>query len=304
MFANAQAMFMNDPHSPDLKSKVKEFRKTANFLLEAERQFYQQKLKNKHLLFADRGTSYFHTMLKKKNFASSIPTLIKADGSSTCFQKEVIQEFLTFFENLLCFESPVVDISPNIISQRPKLFDEDYILLSSSIDDASIREALFNIRDDKAPGPDGYTATFFKTNWDTIKVDFLNAVHEFFRNGRLLTQFNHTAIALIPKVKHAPQAKDFRPISCCNVIYKTITKVIASKLAVVIPNIIDPAQSVFLEERLMSDNILLAQHLLRNYGRKTSTPRCMMMVDIKKAFDSVSWEFMINLLHHLVFQIL
>lgn len=131
---------------------------------------------------------------------------------------------------------------------------------------------LFHIGDNKAPGPDGFTAAFFKKNWVIVQFDFLAAVHEFFEEGRLLKQFNHAAIALIPKTNHAPTINDFRPISCCNVVYKTITKIIASKLATVIPNLIDPAQGAFIEERLMNDNILLAKHMVRSYGRSTCTP--------------------------------
>lgn len=126
------------------------------------------------------------------------------------------------------------------------------------IDDLSIKEALFHIGNDKAPGPDGYISTFFKEKWDLVKTDFLDVVYEFFKNGRLLKQLNHAAIALIPKAKHEPAAGDFKPISCCNVIYKTISKVIANKLAAIIPKLVDYAQAVFLEERLMTDNIFLA----------------------------------------------
>lgn len=116
-----------------------------------------------------------------------------------------------------------------------------------------------------------------------------------------MKQFNHVVISLIPKAKHAPEAKDFRPISFCNVFYKTITKIIANWIAKVIPSLLDSAQSAFLEERLMTDHILLAQQLIRKYGRKTCTPRCMMMVDIRKAFDTVSWSFILDLLHHFGF---
>lgn len=106
----------------------------------------------------------------------------------------------------------------------------------------------------------------------------------------LLKQVNHAVISLIPKSKHAPEAKDFRLISCCNVFYETISKLLASKLAAVIPKIIDPAQGAFIEERLMSDNILLAQQLIRKYGRS------MLMVDLRKEFDTLSWSFLLSLL--------
>lgn len=53
-------------------------------------------------------------------------------------------------------------------------------------------------------------------------------------------------------------------------VYKTITKLMANRIATVIPNLVDPAQGALIEER--NDNTHLAQQLVRRYGRKTSTP--------------------------------
>lgn len=41
---------------------------------------------------------------------------------------------------------------------------------------------------------------------------------------------NETLVVLIPKVPNPDSLKQFRPISICNVIYKIITKLIASRL--------------------------------------------------------------------------
>ena len=46
----------------------------------------------------------------------------------------------------------------------------------------------------------------------------------------------------------------------------------------------------------MSNNIHLLQELLRLYGRKRASPRCMIKVDFRKAFDSVQWTFIQSLL--------
>nr|GEY19893.1 hypothetical protein [Tanacetum cinerariifolium] len=62
-----------------------------------------------------------------------------------------------------------------------------------------VKSALFSMGNDKYPGPDGYTAAFFKESWDIVVDDFVAAVREFFTNGKLLRELNHTIIALIPK---------------------------------------------------------------------------------------------------------
>lgn len=263
-YAIVQSLLENDPSSVLLKAKVKECRETTNFHLEAERLFLQQKLKNQHLMLADRGGKYSHSLIRKKNSSNVISALVKSDGSYTTSHDEVVTEFLKYYSDLLGIDQPVTHISDHNIAQGPVLIDDDITFLSSPIDDESIKAALFQIGDDKAPGPNAFTATFFKNNWDTIKGEFLEVVKEFLRKGKLLKQFNHAVVALIPKTKHAPSANDFRPISCCNVFYKTISKIIANKIA-----------SAFLEERLMSDNVLFGSTTIRSYGRKTCTPRCM-----------------------------
>nr|TKS10935.1 hypothetical protein D5086_0000078400 [Populus alba] len=118
---------------------------------------------------------------------------------------------------------------------------------------------------------------------------------------RLLKQFNHSIIVLVPKSTNVSSPSDYRPISCCNVIYKVIAKLIAGRLAHALKGIVSPMQNAFLGGRYMSDNINLVQELLRHYGRKRSSPRCLLKVDFKKAFDSVQWDFLASLLRQLGF---
>ncbi|KAL2243069.1 UNVERIFIED_CONTAM: hypothetical protein Sindi_0424900 [Sesamum indicum] len=82
-----------------------------------------------------------------------------------------------------------------------------------------VKDAIFNINDNKAPGPDGYSSCFFKKTWNVVGDQVCRAVLDFFRNGRMLRQLNHTVIALVPKSEHSSSVADYRSISCCNVIY-------------------------------------------------------------------------------------
>ena len=88
----------------------------------------------------------------------------------------------------------------------------------------------------------------------------------------------------------------FRPIALCNVLYKCITKIIAERIKGCLGELVDDTQNAFIPGRRISDNILLTQEIMINYDRQIGVPRCAMKVDIKKAYDSVSWEFLIDAL--------
>ncbi|GKB35870.1 ribonuclease H-like domain-containing protein [Tanacetum coccineum] len=62
------------------------------------------------------------------------------------------------------------------------------------------KESMFSIGDDRASGPDGFTFAFFKKGWDIVGHDVCKSIRNFFVNGQLLKELNHTFIALIPKV--------------------------------------------------------------------------------------------------------
>ncbi|XP_057969514.1 uncharacterized protein LOC131158661 [Malania oleifera] len=160
------------------------------------------------------------------------------------------------------------------------------------ITDEEVKLALFSIGEEKSLGLDGYTYCFFKKAWGTIGVKFTIAIKDFFLHRRLLKHINHLAIALIEKSNHASTVQDFRPISCCNVIYKAIFKIIVYRLKPCFDTLINPAHLAFIKQRSMIDNVYLVQELVRKYARRRVSPRCMIKVDLRKAYDSISWSFL------------
>lgn len=83
--------------------------------------------------------------------------------------------------------------------------------------------------------------------------------------------------------------------------YKIISKVLAKRLSMVLGIIVDPAQTAFIKDRSIVDNIHLAQELFRKYTRKNASPRCILKVDLQKAYDTVHWEFIHEALQYLKF---
>ncbi|GFY85594.1 hypothetical protein Acr_04g0003320 [Actinidia rufa] len=102
---------------------------------------------------------------------------------------------------------------------------------------------------------------------------------------------NHLVIALVPKTCNASKVEEFQPIACCNVSYNVISKILAARLSVLLPNLIDPAQATFVQGRSMVENIYLVQEFLNRYGWSRISPRCIMKIDLKKAYDTINWEF-------------
>ncbi|GJR43474.1 RNA-directed DNA polymerase, eukaryota, reverse transcriptase zinc-binding domain protein [Tanacetum coccineum] len=167
--------------------------------------------------------------------------------------------------------------------------------------DCEIKMAIFDIEDSKAPGPDGFTAAFFKKAWKVIGNDFCKAVKEFFRSGRMLGEINATLISLIPKVDTPNKVTDFRPIACCNVLYKCISKVITNRIKPVLGMLVSNNQCAFIPGRSIQDNILLTQELMKGYNRKGGPKRVAIKIDLHKAYDTVSWSFLKRILQYFGF---
>jgi len=148
----------------------------------------------------------------------------------------------------------------------------------------------------KSPGPDGYTVEFFKTAWPVLGRDLVIAIQSFFLKGFLPKGINTTILALISKKHEVSGMKDYRPISCCNVLYKIVSKLMANRLKEILPASIAPNQSAFIKDRLMMENLLLASELVKDYHKESISSRSALKIDISKAFDFVQWPFLINVL--------
>ena len=265
-------------------------------LKSSEKMFFSQKLKYKFLEDSDKGSKFFHSLMNQRNRINFIAAIQNENGQLSSSLEEVGDIFVNYFHNLLGAAKETDQPEDLVVSRGSKLNVDQFGALLAPVTSTEINDVVFNIGNDKAPGPDGYSSLFFKAAWNIVGNDVCDSIKDFFASGRLLKQVNHSVIALIPKSAHASYPSDFRPISCCNVIYKIISKILSARLAQALVTLIGPSQNAFLGGRYMSDNIHLLQELLRLYGRKRVSPRCMIKVDFKKAFDSVQWIFIRRLM--------
>ena len=176
---------------------------------------------------------------------------------------------MSFFQKLIgTRDTRVTGCPQNILKEiLQTLFARDAIDLSKPVTAAEIKSVTFSIKGDKAPGPDGYTSYFSRTTWSIVGTNVVKAILYFFHSSSLLPAFNATSVTLVPKCPNPTCIKDFRPISCCSIVYRFITKVMANRLKQHMPSLVSSNQSAFITGRSITDNILLAQELVRGYNR-------------------------------------
>lgn len=149
----------------------------------------------------------------------------------------------------------------------------------------------------KAPGPDGFQAIFFQNQWQVVGKTFCEMVQKIFEEPDRIVEVNGTLITLIPKKDMVTCMRDFRPISLCNVSYKTVTKIIAQKLRGLMSNLVGRQQSSFVPNSQSGDNIIVAQEVFHSMRKKTgSTGWMAIKVDLEKTYDRLKWEFIIETL--------
>lgn len=285
--------------APALVTEEHSERDKLNLLLIAEQKFFRQRSRVRWEIVGDRNTTFYHNSVTKRNSWNHIHFLRDENDNFLGATADIKAHSAAYFQGILGETvSPVSPISVDSLKELVhfRCSELQTAYLKREVLPVEIKGTIFAMPLSKSPGPDGYSVEFLRASWDTVGEDVIAAIAEFFRNGRLLKDLNTTTIVLIPKTNVACRLGEFRPISCCNLVYKVITKVIANRLKPVLQSSISKNQAAFLKGRSLGENVLLASELIRNY-RSSSGPRsCMLKVDIRKAFDTISWDFVIKML--------
>ena len=168
-----------------------------------------------------------------------------------------------------------------------------------------IKVVLFQMGPTKTPRPDGINALFYENFWHIVGNDVTATVLYFLNSGNMVPKINYTHIVLIPKDKSPEKKKmsDYRPISLCNVIYKIISKVLANRLKLILPQVISVSQSAFVPGRLITDNVLVAYEILHGkYCKKKGKKGSLLLkLDVSKAYEHVEWSFLRGIMTKLGF---
>ncbi|GJX90624.1 hypothetical protein Tco_0343950 [Tanacetum coccineum] len=176
----------------------------------------------------DANTAYFHKTIKSQTHRSRIEVIRDVNGVEY-IGLSVPEAFVNHYKDflgtdMLCDDMDSTDLFLKQVSKS------SYNDMVCDIMNVEIKSAMFDIGDDRAPGPDRFSSTFFKKGWDILGYDVCKSIQDFFRNRQILREINHTFISLIPEDSIPLRINDYHPISCCNVIYKCISKILTNRI--------------------------------------------------------------------------
>uniref|UniRef100_A0A803PSB8 Reverse transcriptase domain-containing protein n=1 Tax=Cannabis sativa TaxID=3483 RepID=A0A803PSB8_CANSA len=248
-------------------------------LLAKEEQYWQQRSRVDWLQSGDRNTKFFHAKSSARNSNKKIKALHDDNGNIITSKDCITAMVSSYFENLFLVSEEDHWALSHVLSTIPTTITaEQNAFLSKEFAASDVLTAMKTMVSDESSSIDGMSSSNFQQD------------------------FNH----IDPKNKEAEDNERlFRPISLCNVIYKLISKMLVIRFKEVLPTVISETQSVFLPNRLITDNVLVAFELVhslkhRNRGNKGYAA---LKLDMSKTFDRVEWSFIAAIMGKIGFNI-
>ncbi|GKB76264.1 RNA-directed DNA polymerase, eukaryota [Tanacetum coccineum] len=245
----------------------------------------------------DENSKYYHGILNKKRSQLAIRGIL-VDGNLIDSPHLVKREFLSHFKNR--FDHPQ-DSRLQLDLNFPNTLQPDQIIdLECDVSKDEIKRAVWDCGTDKSPGPDGFTFGFYRRYWNILESDVVDAVTSFFHHGQFPKGSNSSFIALIPKTRDANMVKDFRPISLIGSMYKIIAKILANRLVLVLGDLVNEVQSAFIADRQILDGPFILNEIVQ-WCQSKKKQSLVFKVDFEKAFDSVRWDYLDDILRRFGF---
>jgi Reverse transcriptase (RNA-dependent DNA polymerase) len=159
-----------------------------------------------------------------------------------------------------------------------------------------IEMAIHTWPNNKAPGPDGFTGEFYRTFKALLIPDIKQVLNLIMRNPiSTLAPLNGSYIFMVPKSENAVKPSEYRPISVIHAIQRILSKILAERIQPHLPALVQPTQTGFVKGRNIFKEFIYAQEII-SAAKRQKRQIALFKADIFKAFDSVSWDFIINCL--------
>uniref|UniRef100_A0A3B3HAI8 Reverse transcriptase domain-containing protein n=1 Tax=Oryzias latipes TaxID=8090 RepID=A0A3B3HAI8_ORYLA len=291
--------YSNSPDEQTLQ-QIRKVRIELNEITNQRTQFLLQRLRLERFDHSNKSGKYLANQLKINKEKTTISSVIDLTGNATHDPAAINSVFKNFYQSLY---SSQINPSDNDINSflnsidLPRPTEEQITALESPFTKEELHKALTNMPSKKAPGPDGFPAEFYKEFWQILAPIFLRMTIEIKDNNYLPPNMNSANIILLLKPGKDPTSpSSYRPISLINADLKIICKALAGRLEKVVPSLIHPDQTGFINGRHSSTNMRRLINLI-DYTTINNREATILSLDAEKAFDRVNWKFLIATLN-------
>jgi hypothetical protein len=245
----------------------------------------------------DTPTQFFHAHVNAHRRRNFIHSFFRG-GEVLVLEDSKAEAFFNFYDELLgapvsrtyAINLGMLDLPRLNLSHLGECFTEE-----------EIWTVIRAMPVDKAPGPDGFTTRFLQLAWPVTRADVMQVFDTLWHlDTRNIHDLNEALLVLLPKSVRASSVKDYWPITLIHTISKLVSKVLTSRLAPRLGELIHANQSAFVKGIFIQDNFKMVQWTPEWLHAKKKLSM-LLKVDIAQAFDSVVCPFLLELLEHMGF---
>jgi len=256
------------------------------------------------MLNSEKITPHFMNLVKTVSSTGNIAEIKRENGtdfSTEIEQKNYIQDYYkqiysqpdndaknTNLRDIENFLGPLIN-HPIVLNAKLSNDERDELDLPLSLEELTL--SINNANLSSAPGADGISNRFIKHYWLYFKKPLLKLCNSCYEKNELPMSFRTANIKLIPKKGDLSKIKNWRPISLLNCFYKIISRVITSRIRKYIDKMTPICQKGYSSSRYCQEVLIsIIEGIERcNFEKKKGA---VISLDIKKAFDSLSHQFL------------